>query len=255
MVSSRLKSVRSRAASACSIPARWGCRRSRLRYSASSASVAKSVPRMSASAVRRIVGHGVLRGGPHQAVQRHHFRQALRPPTQPGRSEDRIQLQQAPHLMAHVHGPGFPFVLGRHPVGVDREAGPRAAGAGAWSPGARRERLDRGVAHERRLSRERGMQPLRRAEPRLFRARRQRAERADDALAGALRGRDGFDEEIVVVGRAADAPGRATEIHTASRVSLSSWHRQAKSLLHLVTISARRLCHRRNPRTYEVQTA
>ena len=192
------------------------------------------------------VGHGVLRGGPHQAVQRHHFRQALRPPTQPGRREDRIQVQQAPHLMAHVHGPRFPFVLGRHPVGVDREAGPRAAGAGAWSPGARGECLDRGVAHERRLSRERGMQPLRRAEPRLFRARRQRAERADDALPRALRGRDGFDEEIVVVGRAADAPGRATEIHTTRRVSLSNWHRQATSLLHLVTISARRLSHRRN---------
>src|SRR3989304_1157413 len=45
MVSSRLKSVRSCAARARSIGTRWGCSRSRLRYSASSLGVLKSAPR------------------------------------------------------------------------------------------------------------------------------------------------------------------------------------------------------------------
>jgi hypothetical protein len=182
------------------------------------------------------VGHGMLRGRPHQPVQRHHFSQQLRARAQAGVSEDRIQLQQVPHLMAHVHGPGFAFVFDPHALGVDREAARLRPRPTARRPHTRGERLDRRIRHQRRLARERGMQSLRGAQPGVLRPRGQRPERAQHPLAGALRRRHGFDEQIVVVGLAADASGRAPQIHASDTVSLSCSNRQAKSDLVLVTI-------------------
>ncbi len=193
------------------------------------------------------VGHGVFGGGLHQAIQRHHFGQPLRSPTQPGVGKDRVQVQQAPHLMPHVHGPDFPFVFERHALRVDREAGVRRRRRAARGTYAGSERVDPRIRHEGPLARQRGMQPPRRAEPLVLRPRRQGAKRADDALTGALRGRDRFDEEIVLVGLVADAPGGAAEIHATGMMSLSRVYSQGKSARELVTISARR--HGR-PRIY-----
>ena len=87
------------------------------------------------------------------------------------------------------------------------------------------------------------MKPPRGTEPFRLRRRGQRAERANDALAGALRGRDRFDEEIILVSLVADAPGSATEIHTTGSMSLLTANRQGKSSRELVTILAWRLGH------------
>ena len=141
MVSSRLKSVRSRAARACSIAARCGWSRSRLRYRASSLSVLKSVARMSRQGrAPDPVGHRMLRGRAHQPVERHDLREPARPRTQPGPGEDRVQGERLPQLMADVDRPGFPGVLAPDLVGVDGDhVGPGGGGAcraGADGPGA-----------------------------------------------------------------------------------------------------------------------
>jgi hypothetical protein len=188
---------------------------------------------MSASAVRRI----------HQPVQRHHFAQEPGASTQPGVGEDRVQLQQTPDLMAHVHRPGFACVVERDTVGIDREAWP----AGARRTGAGGERLDRGIGHERRLPRQRGVKPTCGAEPLVLRRRRQGAERADHTLARALRGRNRFDEQIILVGLVTDAPGGAAEIHAIRSVSLLSSIRQVKYQIELVTISNIDVVRARNP--------
>ena len=131
--------------------------------------------------------------------------------------------------MPHVHRARFPLVFERHVLGIDREAATRGRRPTARRTGAGDERVDRSIRDEGALAREGGVKPPRGAEPRVLGRRGQRAERADDALAGALRGRDRFDEEIILVCLVADAPGGATEIHATGRVSLSAGDRQVKS--------------------------
>ena len=70
--------------------------------------------------------------------------------------------------MAHVDRARFPFVFDRHALGIDREAARARASAPPRRTHARPERVHRRIRHERRLTRERGLKPARRPEPRVL---------------------------------------------------------------------------------------
>jgi hypothetical protein len=163
------------------------------------------------------VGHRVLRCRAHQAVQRHQLGEQTGPRREAGRGQDRIQCERPPQLMAGVDGTGFADVLEPDLVGVNGhhvvpsgECGARATARRA-RPG--RERLDGGIGHERRLAAQRGGEFVGEAPPLIDGGRCERAERTDRAVARALGGGDGLDEEMIDVRRAAHAPGGALDKH------------------------------------------
>ena len=168
-------------------------------------------------------GHGVLRGRVHQAVQCHELREPLRPGREAGLRQDPVQLEGAPHVMAHVDRARFPVVFGLDLIGVhgdhvgaDGRGGARAAARRARPRGDRR---DGGIGQEGRLAAQRGRELLRKAAPLGFGGGGERAERTDRAVARALGGGDRLDEKMIDVGLAAHPPARALDEH-ADAISL-----------------------------------
>ena len=158
------------------------------------------------------VGHRVFRPRRDQAVERHRLGQQTRPRREAGASQDPIELQLLPDLMAHVHRAGGPRFLERDVINLEID------------PRARRPRRASRLVDERRIRARRfrqrcltvqgGPELVRKAEPRLGGSGFETAQRTDDALARSTRRVDRFDEEVVGVGLVLVAARRLAQIHS-----------------------------------------
>ena len=186
--------------------------------------------------------HRMFRGRAHQPVERHDLGQQPRAGGEAGGREDRVQRERSPHLMADVDGTGFADVFASDLIGVDRDDvvthRRSRRGMGSRRAGARREPFDGRLGVERRLTPQGRGEFAREAAPLVGGRRRERTERANRAVAWALRGGDGLDEEMIDVRPIANTAERTFDEHAEAISLLRPSPCQGKSRQELVTILA-----------------
>ena len=169
------------------------------------------------------VGHGVLGARANQAVHRHGQRQHAGTLAEPDGLQNLFEVQLAPVLHPDMHRPCRAMLLGAYAIGVDAHQISAVAPLPARAPPANAlhhlAHLAIFGAAQVLLPAQCGFDFARQFHPLIARARAQVAERADHLLARALRGANGFNQNVVGVGLPLVAALRLAHEHVPLRIT------------------------------------